>query len=227
MKADIYDTASACHECQLHRPYKKILCYNHVKPGYAWNAVSIDVVGPLPVSIGKAKCIIVAIDGLTKWVKACAISNLYASTAAKFIIDQIIVFHGCPQFIKIVNGTNFSSGLFQKLLEYMHIHGVFTAPYHPSANGTVKRVNQTLANILCKISNTHVSKWPLFLSVSIFAYNISTHSSTGYSPFEMLYRRKPALPPVLYLLVSDQKAVSARQYLSRLTTALIKLHTNA
>ena len=63
--------------------------------------------------------------------------------------------------------------------------------------------------------------------VSIFAYKISTHLSTGYSPFEMLYVRKPALPPVLYLLVSDQKAVSPGLYLSRLTSALIKLHTNA
>ena len=109
----------------------------------------------------------------------------------------------------------------------MHICGVFTAPYHPSANGTVKRVNQTLANILCKISNTHVSKWLLFLPVSIFAYNIFTHLSTGYSLFEMLYRRKPVLPPVLYLLVSNRKAVSPGLYLSRLTSALIKLHTNA
>ena len=157
----------------------KNLNYHHVKPGYAWNTVSIDVVGPLPVSIGKAKYIIVAIDGLTKWVEACTISNLYASMDAKFIIDQIIDFHGCPQFIKTDNGTNFISGLFQKLLEYMHICGVFTAFYHPSANGTVECVNQTLSNILCKISNTHVSKWLLFLPVSIFAYNISTHSSTG------------------------------------------------
>ena len=51
--------------------------------------------------------------------------------------------------------------------------------------------------------------------------------STGYSLFEMLYGRKPALPPVLYSLVSDQKAVSPGLYLSRLTSALIKLHTNA
>ena len=90
MSANVYDITSACHECQIHRPYKKISSYHHVKPGYAWNTVSIDVVGPLPVSIGKAKYIIVAIDGLTKWVKARAISDLYASTAAKFIIYQIL-----------------------------------------------------------------------------------------------------------------------------------------
>ena len=122
-----------------------------------------------------------------KWVKACAISNLSSSTAAKFIIDQVIVRHGCPQFIKTDNGTNFASGFFQKLLEYMHIRGVFTAPYHPSANGTVECVNQTLANILRKISNSHISKWPLFLPVAVFSYNISVHSTTGHSLFELLY----------------------------------------
>ena len=158
MSADVYNITSACHECQIHQPYKKILSYHHVKPGYAWNTISIDVMGPLPVSISKAKYIIVIINSLTKWVEACAISNFYASMAAKSIIDQIIVYHGCPQFIKIDNGTNFSSGLFQKLLEYMHICSVFTAPYHPSANGMVERVNQTLANILYKISSTHASK---------------------------------------------------------------------
>ena len=66
MSADVYDVTSACHECQIHCPYKRNSQYHLVKPGYAWNTISIDVVGPLPLSIGKAKYIIVAIDGLTK-----------------------------------------------------------------------------------------------------------------------------------------------------------------
>ena len=109
----------------------------------------------------------------------------------------------------------------------MHICGVFTAPYHPSANGTVERVNQTLANILWKISNSHISKWPLFLPVAVFSYNISVCSTTGHSPSELLCVRKLALPPVLYSLVADQPKVSPSQYLNKLTSSLIKLHTKA
>ena len=147
------------------------------------DTISIDVVEPFPLSIGKAKYIIVAIDGLTKWVKARAISDLSSSTAAKFIIDQVILRHGCPQFIKTDNGTNFASGFFQKLLKYMHICGVFTAPYHPSANGTVERVNQTLANILRKISNFSYFKMaPLPTCCCVFIQYIST---LYYRPFSV------------------------------------------
>ena len=64
MSADVYDVTSACHECQIHIPYKHISQYYLVKPGYAWSTISIYVVGPLPLSIGRAKYIIVAIDSL-------------------------------------------------------------------------------------------------------------------------------------------------------------------
>ena len=77
-------------------PIRKSQAIITLNSGYAWNTVSIDVVGPLPVSIGKAKYIIVAIDGLTKWVEACTTSNIYDSTVTKSIINQIIVCHGCP-----------------------------------------------------------------------------------------------------------------------------------
>ena len=42
-----------------------------------------------------------------------------------------------------------------------------------------------------------------------------------------MYGLKPALPPVLYSLVTDQPKVSPSQYLNKLTSSLIKLHTKA
>ena len=112
----------------------------------------------------------------------------------------------------------------------MNTDGIFPVPTLALSqmyrSGPAQLLNNEL--FLFKIiSSSKILKWPLFLPVSIFAYNMSTHLSTDYSLFEMLYRRKPVLPPVLYLLVSDQIAVSPGLYLLRLTTALIKLHTNA
>ena len=91
--------------------------------------------------------------------------------------------------------------------------------------GPAQLLNNEL--FLCKIiSSSMILKWPFFLPVSIFAYNMSTHLSIDYSPFEMLYGHKTALSPMLYWLVSVQKAVSSGLYFSILATALILLPTN-
>ena len=59
----------------LHRPYKKISNYPLVKLYYAWNTISIDVVDPLPVSIGRAKYMIVALMVLPNGWKLALLAN--------------------------------------------------------------------------------------------------------------------------------------------------------
>ena len=97
MSANVYDITSACHEYQIHWTYKKISSYHHVKRGYACNNVSIDVVGPLPVSIGKAKYIIVAIDGLTKWVEAALLVTFMLLRPQNLLLTKLLFVTDAPR----------------------------------------------------------------------------------------------------------------------------------
>ena len=45
-------------------------------------------------------------------------------------------------------------------------------------------------------------EWDEHLDQLCFAYNTATHSTTGATPFEVVYGRKPKLP--LDLLISDK-----------------------
>ena len=46
-------------------------------------------------------------------------------------------------------------------------------------------------------------QWDEFLDSSVFAYNTSCHESTHYSPFEVMFGRKPTLPIDLDMNASE------------------------
>ena len=68
-----------------------------------------------------------------------------------------------------------------------------TSAYHPQTNGLDERLNQTLQRTLSKLVDEQ-HEWDCYLPSVVFAYNTSRQSSTGYTPFELMYGRKAVLP---------------------------------
>lgn len=85
----------------------------------------------------------------------------------------------------------------------MAIKGVFTPPYHPELNGIIEWANGKVVGILKKNFSNHSSTWNTYLPEVIFSYKITMHSSTGYNTFELMYGRKPALPPIFYISINN------------------------
>ncbi len=61
-------------------------------------------------------------------------------------------------------------------------------------NGLTERFNQTLCCSLNKLVNQAHNEWDTKLETVLFAYRVSRHRSTGYSPFFMMFHRVPQLP---------------------------------
>jgi hypothetical protein len=155
--------------------------------------IGIDIVGPLPRTQRGKKYIVTAMDYLTKWPEARALSEATAEKVADFIYEQIICQHGCPQIILTDHGTHFNNNMISHLMEKFEIKHLLSTPYHPQTNGLVEHFNRTLCESLSKMSNK-TNDWDLFIAPVLFAYRTTKHSTTKIEPFFMVYGRLSRLP---------------------------------
>ena len=75
----------------------------------AFDKCAIDFVGPInpPVKKLGARYIITAIDYLTRWAEAQPVKNCSATTAAKFIFDNILSRFRCRRILMSDQGSHF------------------------------------------------------------------------------------------------------------------------
>ena len=67
-------------------------------------------------------------------------------------------------------------------------------PYHPQANGQVEVTNLEIENLLTKTIHLHQKDWSSRLLEVVWAYRTTWKTTTGFTPFELLYGKVAMLP---------------------------------
>jgi len=70
---------------------------------------------------------------------------------------------------------------------------LFSTTCHPQTDGQTKVVNRTLSQLLHVVIQKDLKSWEEFLPFVEFAYNRTVHSTTGFSPFEIVYGFNPLI----------------------------------
>ena len=167
--------------------------------------IAWDIIGPLPESQAGNKYIIVVVDYLTKWCEAAPLKDMTAKTIARYLLEEVIVRHGCPQSILLDQGRNFVSKVLEIMCQTLGIKQKFASPYHPQTNGLCERLNNTIKQMLSMYVDSMRDDWDTFLPFVLHAYRGTVQASTRVSPFQALYGREPVLPPEMPQLRFDKR----------------------
>lgn len=162
----------------------------------AFDHVYIDYMGPVISSEAGHTYIFVATCDLTKYSIAIPTMGHTAAITADCFMKEIILRFGFPSMVTSDRGAEFLSELFTELNKRLNIKQISTTPYHPSSN-IVERQNRNLNQYLRAYVDKKPQIWASLLPYATFAYNITTHTSTGQSPFQLLYGREVTLPDAI------------------------------
>lgn len=127
------------------------------------------------------------IDSFSKYAQAYYVSDRNATTIVNKI-RHYFSHHSIPKKIIVDQGSEFKNRLFQEFCQLFYIDLHYTTSGNSTSNSIVERLHSTLLEKLKtqKMKNPEESPQSLMIS-AVLIYNQSIHSTTGFSPFSLLY----------------------------------------
>lgn len=185
---DIDTFRRACHGCHRDNP-SRLLKSGLLKPlpvpSHRWKDLSIDFIGPLPVTKeGDFDAIVVVVDRLSK-DKVIVECNTTVDSAqlAKLLVRHVFCLHGLPDTIVSDRGPQFISALWSAVCHRLRIRINLSTAHHPESDGQTERANQDVERFLRAFVNVNQDDWNEWLPMCQFALSTTVNSTTGVTPF--------------------------------------------
>jgi hypothetical protein len=186
----------ACALCSQSKPSnQKHGLYQPLSiPSRPWESISMDFLSGLPTTLGKHDAI---------WVVVCRFSKMAlflpchkttsAAQTAEIFFRHVWPHFGLPRNIISDRDSHFLSTFWHTLWSLLGFQLKFSTTFHPQTDGQTEVVNRTLVHAL-RSSFIKNKQWDVYLHILQHSYNRATHSSMGFSPFEVCLGFQPLAP---------------------------------
>ncbi|XP_052780716.1 uncharacterized protein K02A2.6-like [Mya arenaria] len=188
LNADIETAIKGCLACQANtkEPRSREPLRMSEMPSGPWMNLSADFCGPLQTG----DYLLVIVDEYSRYPIVEIVKSVSANTVIP-VLDKIIAMFGVPTVIKTDNGSPFNSNAFSDYAKYCgFIHRKIT-PRWPRANAQAESFNKPLMKCI-KSSHVEGKNWKQELFRFLRQYRVTPHTSTGFTPFRLLFQREPS-----------------------------------
>lgn len=190
---DVVTFVTTCSACLSHK------APNHATLGHLgrpkqctrpFQMISIDFVGPLPVSRKQNMYLLVVVCCFSKYTMMFPMRRATAEGVIINLEDSVFLVHGVPQTIFLDNASQFISKNLESFFKKYQVPNIyFTPKYTPQVN-TVERYNKTIMTCVSTFVEDDHRSWDVNLPKIQFAINSSVNEATGYTPSFLVHGRE-------------------------------------
>ena len=188
---------------------------------------AIDVVGPIgnkdSATESGNRFIVTIIDWFSRWVEAFPVKDCSQESILE-ALDEFTSRHGIPRRLVSDQAKYFRGQLVHKYEQDVGMKHTFVSAYRPQGNGKLERFHRVLGRKIkmqCKESGD--KQWDKHLRQICFSHNVVPHSTTGYSPYELIYGRRPCLPfDTLVSPTEEDAATDHKSYMGMMKARLLQ-----
>ena len=211
-----------CHICQLNKKDK--LPERQLQPRINLNyrplsRLSMDL-KVLPKSYKGDRYILCVIDEVTNYIITAPVKQAKSEKIGEILINSVFSKYCVPDYIIMDLDSGFMSPLMSYLFKKLGINIKTVAPYNHQSLQAEHGI-KSLSNILTKHLTKSGDMWIDYLPFTTLAHNMyNSPNLSNYSPYELVFRRKPNL---LLDLETDQDikvSVTYKEYYERLEQRL-------
>ncbi|KAL4562009.1 hypothetical protein LXL04_034197 [Taraxacum kok-saghyz] len=158
-------------------------------PEYIWEHVSMDFILGLPKS-RSFDALLVVVDRLSKYSHFILLKHSYtAKSIAEIFVKEAIRHHEVPKSTVSDRDPLFLSRFWQEIFKSQGTELHMSSAYHPESDGQTEVINRCLETYLRCFAVDQPRTWSLWILWAKFRYNSTFHSTTGKTPFEVVYGR--------------------------------------
>ena len=151
------------------------------------------------------KYMVTLIDPFSKYLTGVTVENLTMKRFCQILSQYLIQY---PQIREVRFDNAFNSTIVRETCNIHNVTPILNASFNSREN-CVERAHRTLKDKILAFSaqnNLAADEWHLAVSDSLNAINTTPHSSTGFSPFEVIFNHKASL-----YLYDDNTTASKRK----------------
>ncbi|KAK9401976.1 hypothetical protein NXF25_010332 [Crotalus adamanteus] len=186
MRMDIETYIKCCPVCATSKPHtgKPLgLLHSVADPIRPWQDIAMDFIVELPESQGYT-VIWTVVDLFSKQAHFIPCKRL-----ARLFLSHVYRLYRALRRIISDRGVQFTVHFWRGFVRFLRSSQGLSSVYHPSTNGAAERANAVVERYLRSYVSQQQTYWVDLVVFAEVAYNNAVHSSTGYTPFQVVHGR--------------------------------------